>query len=435
MAESTWWNITHGMRDATDKAYKRKSKRQRRRKEVQEVWNDYEHFCEEMEKEIGDETYQIGEYRHFLLRDKKKNRNISVLPFRDRCVQNDVKNSFEPLVLRMMTDDMLGGLPGRGVLANDKRYCVIRRMKRLMADRSLTHYLQGDITKFYDNVDKVTAMRLIERNVSDRRTLAIIRQHLMKQKRLAIGDPFSHLISNLVMSQIVRRLKEVYGRSIRIVNFADDIFVAAQSREILKKVRRTMRETAIHKRMHYKKMYIRKMPCGIHDAVVFCGMKYTRDAVLLHVRTKKKYIRSRHKKLSIGSYNGILEKCDAKHLRYMIENNDNGHMGDKIRRPFAGKVKKIEQLEGINHTVVNVAEKRSRQSHSDTYMHVQAIADGLGLIVYSTSSAKIVDYLKTHEIPMRNLVIAKDWSGYYYEGTVYTDEEEEAMIRDKYDIH
>lgn len=148
MAESTWWNITHGMRDATDKAYKRKSKRQRRRKEVQEVWNDYEHFCEEMEKEIGDETYQIGEYRHFLLRDKKKNRNISVLPFRDRCVQNDVKNSFEPLVLRMMTDDMLGGLPGRGVLANDKRYCVIRRMKRLMADRSLTHYLQGDITKF-----------------------------------------------------------------------------------------------------------------------------------------------------------------------------------------------------------------------------------------------------------------------------------------------
>lgn len=434
MAQSTWFNVIHGMRAATDKAYKTKTRRQRNRREVQDVWMRYEDFCDDTELQLRNGTYIMGDYRHFDLQDNKKKRHISVLPFRDRCVQNDLKDSFEPLALRKMTDDMLGGLPERGVLANNPRYCVIRRMQRLMTNISLTHYIQGDISKFYDNIDKVTAIRMLESFIKDKRTLGMIRQHLFKQKKLAIGDPFSHLISNLVMSHIVRRLKEKYGKKIEIVNFADDIFIGASIKSILKNVRKTMREEAKCLRLHYKKIYIKPFPVEKNDAVVFCGMRYTRTSVLLCQRTKKKYIRSRHKSRSVGSYNGILRKCDARHLRRLIELKDNKHMTDKIHRPFAGKPKKIEQLEGIKHTIVDIAEKPSRQQHTETYMHVQAIAEGLGLIVYSTSSTKIVEYLKTHKVPMYDMVIAKDWSGYYYEGTVYTDEEEEAMIREKYNI-
>ena len=94
----------------------------------------------------------------------------------------------------------------------------------------------------------------------------------------------------------------------------------------------------------------------------------------------------------------------------------------------------METLEGIQHTIVNKAEKPSRQSGCDTYMHVQAIAQGFGLIVYSTSSSKLVQYLRSHEIPMRDMVIRKDYSGFYYEGTVYTDEEEEEMLRKQFNI-
>lgn len=110
-------------------------------------------------------------------------------------------------------------------------------------------------------------------------------------------------------------------------------------------------------------------------------------------------------------------------------------MSDKIRRPFAGRPMKIETMEGILHTIVDKAEKDSRQQHSSTYFHVQAIAEGLGLIVYSTSSPKIMEYLRCHEVPIRDMKIKHDWSGYYYDGTVYTDEEEEEMIRNKYNIH
>ena len=431
MSISTWNNITTGMHTATHTSYTAKSSKQRSKPEVVNVMADVDAFCVRKQEELRTGTYRVGKYRHFLLKDRKKPRNISVLPYDDRCVQNDIKDAIQPIILRYTTDDMLGGLPGCGVLSKNKSHQVIARMKVLLADKSLEYCLQGDISKFYDNVDNVVSMRLIERKVKDTRTRVLIRMHLFNQKKLAIGDPFSHLIANMNMSVIIRKAKRKYGRSIRIINFADDFIAFSKDKETLKKLRRDMNLWAREMRLHFKPMYVHNVD---KEQIIFCGMKYTRDTVRISQRTKKRYVRHRHSRRSMGSYNGILQKCDTKKLRYMVERNDNRHMGDKIRRPFAGKVKKIEQLEGIRHTIVNVVEKPSRQQHSETYMHVQAIADGLGLIVYSTSSTKIVEFLKTHKVPMRDMVIAKDWSGYYYEGTVYTDEEEEEMIRRQFNI-
>lgn len=434
MGISTWQNILNGMPEAVHKAYTSKDSRARSKAEVRAVWESRESFCEEKRRELADGTYTMGDYRHFRLEDRKKQRDISVLPFGDRCVQNCDKTAIEPVILRQMTDDMTGGLPGRGVLSNTPRWCVIRKMQRIMANLSLTHYIQGDIVKFYDSVDNIVAMRIIERYITDRRTRELTRQHLFKQKRLAIGDPFSHLIANLVTSRLVRHLKQRFGRQIRVVNFADDIFIAAADADILREVRREMQSFVKHElRLHYHRLYIRPLDAA---PIVFCGQKYTRNSVLLSQNTKKRYVRARHRSRSMGSYNGILEKCDAKYLRHLVERNDNRHMSDKekIRRPFAGKIMKVEVLEGINHTIVNKAEKPSRQVGCDTYFHVQAVADGFGLIVYSTSSSKLVQYLRTHDLPMRDMVICKDYSGYYYEGTVYTDEEEEEMLRRQYNI-
>ena len=434
MAISTWNSIVTGMREATDKAYMRKSATQRRRREVAEAWNDYEHFCQLAEDDLRTGRYRIGPYRHFKLKDRKKVRDISVLPFLDRCVQNDVKEAIEPVLLRYMTDDMMGGLPGRGVVASDGRHCVVEQMRQAMNDHSLKYFLQGDIAKFYDNVDKVISMELIDRKIKDRRTLDVIRQHLFNQKKLAIGDPFSHLIANMNMSVIIRQAKEKYGRRIRLINFADDFIAFSKEKTTLAELRRDMKTWAAEMRLKYKAMYVQ--PVTNHP-VTFCGYRFGRGYVKLTQRTKKRYIQARHSRRSMGSYNGLLQVADTKHLRELTERKDNRHMSEKIRRPFAGRPMKIETLEGIRHTIVDMAEKTSRQKDSDHYMHVQAIADGLGLVVYSTGSAKICEYLKAkskHDLPIRDMVIVHDWSGFYYDGTVYTDAEEEEMIRKQFNI-
>ena len=442
MAESTWYNILTGLQEATYNSYAAKSTRQRQRPEVQAVMADVRDFCARKTAELSAATYRVGRYRHFRLEDRKKVRDISVLPYEDRCVQNGIKDAIQPLLLRQMTDDMLGGLPGCGVVASDPRHSVISRMRVMLNDRSMMYYLQGDIHKFYDNVDKVISMELIERKVKDRRTLAVIRQHLFNQKRLAIGDPFSHLVANLNMSVIIRKAKAKYGRRIRLVNFADDFIAFARKKKTLEDVRRDMRIWAREMRLNYKPMYIHSVdakPGKPPQLITFCGYLYGRGFVKPTARTKKRYIKARHSERSMGSYNGLLQVADTKHLRKLIEMEDNRHMnhGEKIRRPFAGRVMKTDTMEGIRHTIVDFVEKPSKQKDTERYFHVQAIADGLGLVVYSTGSAKLCDYLATktrRDLPLRDMVIVHDWSGLYYEGTVYTDAEEEEMIREKFNI-
>lgn len=436
MSISTWHNTFTGLRAAVYDSYAAKSSRQRDTREVVDVMADVDGFCQRKRRELYRGTYRVGDYRHFKLRDKKKERDISVLPYEDRCVQNAVKDSIEPLILRQMTDDMLGGLPGCGVLASDKRHQVVARMRVLLNDKSLTHYLQGDISKFYDHVDNVISMELIERQVKDKRTRAVIRQHLFNQKRLAIGDPFSHLIANLNMSVIIRKAKEKYGDCIKVVNFADDFIAFSKDKETLNALRRDMRIWARQMRLHYKPMYVRPVNC---QPVIFCGYQFGRGYVHLTQRTKKRYVKARHKERSMGSYQGIIGVADTKHLKLKVQINDNnkGTMSEKIRRPFAGRPMKMETMEGISHTIVDFQKRSSNQKDCDSYYHIQALADGLGLIVYSTGAQKICKYLDTKnrtDIPLRDMKIVHDWSGFYYDGTVYTDAEEEEMIRKQFNI-
>lgn len=432
MAQSTWHNITNGLHEALYKGYSRKTKWQREKREVADIYAHADAFCSDMREKLVSHTYEMGDYRHFKLMDSKKERDISVLPFADRVVQNSIKESIEPILMRYMTDDMLGGLPKRGVLVNDGTRGVVRKMRRILSDRAMRYYLQGDISKFYDNVDNVEVMRMLETMIRDRRTLSVIRQHIFKQKKLAIGDPFSHLMANLVMSHIIRHLNSLF-HSVRMVNFADDIFIAAKTKDELYAVRRAMTSVAKRYRLHYKKsLYIR--PIDTPHPITFCGFRYRRDSVLMLRRTKLRYIRARHKRRSMASYNGLLSVADTRHLRNYVEHFNNKHMSSKIRRPFAGKAVKMPSLVGVPHSIVNVEEKKSRQVGSDTYMHIQALSDELGLIVYTTSSPKIMQYLKENTTPLHNMVIVHDWSGYYYDGTVYTDDEEEAMLREQFNI-
>lgn len=438
MSISTWNNITLEMLTAIYEGYQHKTARQRNKKEVAKVWKDKDRLAVVYQDELKAGAYIVGKYRHFTLKDKKKERDISVLPFKDRCVQNDIKNAIQPLIMRYMTDNMLGGLPRRGVIAKDKRYSVVTQMRKTINNEQYKYYLQGDISKFYDNVDKVISMQLIERCITDKRTLAVIRQHLFNQKKLAIGDPISHLIANLNMSVIIRQANEKYGKNIKLINFADDFIAFSKDKATLISLRQDMCLWAKKMRLHYKTMYVQPIDAkqGKQSRLItFCGYRYGRGFVKLTQSTKKRYIKSRHKRASIGSYNGMLQVADTKNLRKTIEIEDNKM--NKIRRRFSGKPIKIDILEGINHTIVDFEKRPSNQKDCNSYYHIQALADGLGLIVYCTASSKIAKYLDTktkEDIPIRNMKIVHDWSGYYYEGTVYSDKEEEELIREQYNI-
>lgn len=320
------------MRRACHTSYEGKSKRQRRKKEVTEVMDNLDDFIEDALNEIKSGTYEVGEYRHFDLHDKKKKRRISVLPYKHRCIQNVYKDAIEPIVVNQATDDMCAGLPKRGVTAKDKRWSVVNKVQRLMRSSKYTHIWQGDISGFYYNIRNVIVMKLLERKVRDREALRLIRQHIMAQKDLAIGDPISHLIASLVISQLVRHLKSLWAV---LVNYADDFIVFSDDEFKLKRIAAAAQKFAITKlRLRFKPYQIRRIDKGPFR---FCGfVYYPNGKVFLLSRTKKRYIRTRHMARSLASYNGMLMACNARNLRKKVEQFDNYKKNAKTTNSLCG---------------------------------------------------------------------------------------------------
>ena len=312
------YNANH-LRDACHTSYDGKSPEQRQKPEVVEVMEHIDDFARATLSDIITGRYRVGTYRHFKLRDKKKERDISVLPYADRCVQNLYKGAVEPLIINQATDDMCAGLPGRGVTARDPRWSVVRKIQRMMRSSKAVYMWQGDISKFYDNIRNVLVMKQLERIITDKVVLALLRQHIMQQRKLAIGDPISHLIASLMMAPLVRHLK---AHGAKIVNYADDFWGCAETEEEMYRIAHLAEEFAItQQRLHFKPYQIRRIEAGPFR---FCGFVFHPNGkVFLAKDTKKKYIRSRHKKRSLASYNGMLMACNARHLRKKVELHDN----------------------------------------------------------------------------------------------------------------
>lgn len=304
---------------ACDTSYEGKSQYQRQKPEVRAVMDDTVAFVRRKMGEIKGGTYTVGDYRHFPLRDRKKVRYISVLPYEDRCVQNLYKSAIEPRIVNQATDDMCAGLPGRGVTATEPRWCVVRKVQRLMRKEQSVWMWQGDISKFYDNVRNVVVMRRLERIITDKVVLRLLRQHVMKQRKLAIGDPFSHLIASLVIAPLVRKLKACGAR---LVNYADDFLVFAPTREEAYRIKRIAEEYAVTRlRLHFKPSQVRRVDAAPFR---FCGFVFHPNGkVFLVSDTKKRYVRTRHRRRSLASYNGMMLCCNSRHLRKKVEMNDN----------------------------------------------------------------------------------------------------------------
>lgn len=102
---------------------------------------------------------------------------------------------------------------------------------------------------------------------------------------------------------------------------------------------------------------------------------------------------------------------------------------------FAGKKFKADMLIGKRQTIVDKEERPSKRTDTNIpYFDVQAIVEGEGLVRYSTGAQLLVQELRTAALPMRDKIIQKDWRGLYFEGTVFTLEEEENRIRREFNI-
>lgn len=158
-------------------------------------------------------------------------RKLGIPTVIDRIIQQAIAQQLTPIYEPLFSDGSYGYRPDRSAQQ------AIEKVKE-HAEQGYTQAVLVDLSQYFDTLNHDLLMNLMRKNVHDKRVIELVKRYLkagVMENGLCVkgkegtpqGGPLSPLLANIYLNEYDR---EMAGRGVPVVRYADDIVVLARSK-------------------------------------------------------------------------------------------------------------------------------------------------------------------------------------------------------------
>jgi RNA-directed DNA polymerase len=199
------------------------------------TFNLSENLCQ-IQRELQDKTYRVGEYFSFYVHEPKT-RLVQALPFRDRIVQQALSAVITPRIEKSFIHDTYACIKGRGTHAGSNRLQVYIQQAYQTWQRQ--YCLKCDIQSYFPSINHHILLNLFEQKIKCPDTLWLIKT-ITNSNGLETGIPIGNLLSQLSANLYLSIMDHFIKEELKVryyIRYMDDFCILNADKGLLKRLK------------------------------------------------------------------------------------------------------------------------------------------------------------------------------------------------------